>query len=889
MSRGPFLTEPEKLPMRTKSRTQRTKPAAQRLRFQPRVQALEDRTLLSTAAGALPVLQPAPFGSEAALKEYLIDLAVQQYSSYFGQPYYFWGWGYPWRYAANTLVPSGAPVTLTATSTGSSADSNTFSTTNSQVQGVDEGDTVKTDGQYLYLLSGDQVLILQAWPASQMQIVSATTLPGNALVEYLYGNRLTVISQEYQPVDLAPVGIGMMRPIFWGTNPVVDVSVYDVSDRGAPQLVQDTTLDGSYDASRAIGATVYVATNKYLNLPMPEFTSGWDSFTYESEDSYRARLEALPLDGLLPHYTTTWTDVEGTHNQTGLITAAGDVYQQGLSGALNLMSVVSFDVGGSVMGPTHSTSFLSDWGDTMYAAPDNFYLISTQWSDQGGSTLIDKISLQDGNIRFTAAGEVPGTILNQFSVGENGAYLDIATTTGWGSDASNNVYVLGENNGTLTVVGSLEGLAPGEQIYSVWFMGDRGFVSTFEHVDPLFALDLSDPTAPRVAGQLEVSGYTGYLQALDATHLLGIGRDVDPTTNEPSDIIISLFDVSDLAHPQLVSSYRIAPQGWAWSDALYDYHAITYYPAYQELTLPVSSNQVVTDPGTGDELWTSQTDLLVFHLDLTQGNLKLQGTVSDTSPIERSVFINQVLYTVSYTSVQAYSLDDLTTPVAQVALPTPQYAPYGGWWIRPIVWGLPVRVLPIVLPGVNLPQVPVESGSTGSHPQPGTPTGSMDPTTGQDTPVSPLAPPVLPVTTPVLSAGGSVSTGVSEPAPVTPLPVSPAPQAPTPSPTSGGGGQEADGAAPLDHDGAGDLSRPGIENEQELGSLPFLQGPATEWAGGELSPQWVDAVFSDVQPEETPRWGWMAALVFAAGTLRTSQREVEKSDELDAARTSELE
>jgi uncharacterized secreted protein with C-terminal beta-propeller domain len=830
------------------------------------VEALEDRTLLSAG--------PAPFGSEAAFKDYLINLAVQQYSWYFGQQLPLYGFGYIDRL-------SGGPILAAAGDPSGAASSNTFSQTNTQVQGVDEGDTVKTDGHYLYVLSGHELVILNAWPADQLQIVSETALNGNALVEYLNGDRLIVISQEYQ-YDTLPRGIAdavpLYRPWFYyWSQPEVDVTVFDVSDPSAPHMVQENTLDGYYVNSRAIGSTVYVALNSYLELPWPEYTSSGDMQVYETEASYRDRLEAMSLDALLPRYTTTWSDASGAHTKSGRLTDPADIYPGG-PGELNLMSIVSFDVGGDDPGPSQSVSFLTDGSATLYAATDNFYLISNHWSNDGIWSSIDKISLQGGGLELTATGEVPGMILNQFSVGEDGAYLDIATTTGWGSDASNNVYVLAEHDHTLDIVGSLTGLAPGERIYSVWFMGDRGFVSTFEQVDPLFALDLSDPTAPRVAGSLEVSGYTGYLQPLDATHLLGIGRDVNPATNEPTDLVISLFDVSDLDHPTLVSRYEIAPDGWAWSQALYDYHAITYYPEYQTLTLPVNSDQLVApDAGSGVQ-YVYGTGQLVFHVDLASGTLSLQGTIGDSSPICRGVFINNVLYSISDTSVQAHSLNDLSTLVAQVQLPERDY--YYWWWRGPIeVLRLPaVQLIPIVVHGKPSHSVPPDSGSTGptagtdratvlspgSALQPGSELAGIQDTANTRSVVlqlSATAPSgVLSVAaTPAQTAAVSGTAGEQDQAAAT-VPIGLGSQGPTATQLGGGGGDQQDVAPPFGSEDA----KIGDDLEFSGASLTDVLFPERVWS--DLLWQKQAAAWDGVPTAEaTPPMALAAAFLLAAG------------------------
>jgi len=673
-------------------------------------------------------IRPAQFSTADALKQYLIEQAVQQYQWEFGRVYEY----YP--FYGSVLVPmmfpgltaSGATVAFDS----ASASSNTFSTTNTQEQGVDEGDKVKTDGQYLYVLSGDKLVILNAWPADQLETLSTTALDGNALALYLDGTRLTVISQVYGPIVDPPeanspgVTFGWNCYAWW--KPQVEVTVYDVSDPKNPAIVQQTKFDGNYNTSRAIGNTVYIALNNTLSLPGPEYTIQDNKIVYETEAQYRARMEALPLDTLLPHYTTYWTDSGGPEQDTELLTQPGDIYQPGVPGDTNLLSVVSLDITASLGVPTHTVSFLTSWGATLYAASDNFYLASTRWSYTSNWTFIDKLNLDaSGDINLTATGRVPGTILNQFSMGENGAYFYIATTTGWWHNASNNVFVLSESDHSLNVVGSLEGIAPGEVITAVRFMGDRGFVSTFYQRDPLFALDLSDPTNPRVAGELQVSGMSGYLQLLDPNHLLDIGWQVLDRGVE-----ITLFDISNLNNPTVISRYDVSPQGWSWTNASYDYHAITYYPQYQTLTLPVSSEVQVTGLNRLWPCWIYQTNELVFHVDPTSG-LEFQGQVSDGSQISRGVFINNMLYTISDTTVQAQALENLSQVVAHAALPLPNYYP---WWWR---WGWePVRTLPVTVVEHRVvktgpPKPPAGNNTTGA-----TSTKTHTPAVGAGTPTT---------------------------------------------------------------------------------------------------------------------------------------------------------
>ncbi len=632
-------------------------------------------------------LAPAQFGSEDAFRQYLLYQAIQQYSRWFNTPYY--PYYYYWDAPVIAYAAQGASLAASA----ATSDGLGYSQTNTQVAGVAEGDTVKTDGHYLYILSNGNLVIVNASPASNLATLSVTPLLGSPLVEYLNGNRLTVISSTYgedgipYERDLGTVPGGWWYFDYW-SHPEVTITVYDVSDPAAPTVVQQTTLDGSYSSSRAIGNTVYVAVNNnLLTLPPPSYAWDGAGFVYESEAQYIAQMESLALEPLLPQYSTTWTDASGTHVTSGPLNMAADIYQPAVPGDNNLVSLVAIDAGDTDPASLQSVSFLTSYNQTLYAATDNFYLITSRWSYSGEWTFIDKISLQNGGISLAATGRVPGDILNQFAVGEDGAYLDIATTTGWGQNATNSLFVLAQDNQTLDVVGQLDNLSPGESITAIQFMGDRAFVSTYAERDPLFAIDLGNPTNPVIAGKLSVPGYTSYLLPIDATHLIGIGEVQNPASEWNGELAISLYDVLDLNNPILLSSYVVSTNEFTYSQGAYDYHAITYFAQDNALALPVYGyGNVLTPYGSQ---WVSQSGLLVLHVDPSSGAMNLLGEISDVSEINRSVFIGNMVYAISYNSVQVESLDNLSTPVAQVQLPPPAY-PY--WWWGWEIWDYPITI-----------------------------------------------------------------------------------------------------------------------------------------------------------------------------------------------------
>jgi hypothetical protein len=266
----------------------------------------------------------------------------------------------------------------------------------------------------------------------------------------------------------------------------------------------------------------------------------------------------------------------------------------------------------------------------------------------------------------TAVGVVPEAVTNRFALDESNGYLRVATTTGYGEEATSNVYVLAQAGDALTVVGRLEGLAPGDYLSAVRFAGDRGYLATFDQTGgqtgSFLVLDLSDPSAPRLAGQVSVASTPSYLQPLDDTHLLGLGRQTDAAGNG-SDLQLSLYDTADPSNPRLVDQYVIAGAFGTYSEAEYDRHALFYSPQDQTLALPVS--------GTTGAFPAAQVALMyVFHVDLTTG-FRLEGRIQHDTSVRRSLRIDDRLYTVSGDAVQVHPLDQPDREVAMVPLVNP--------------------------------------------------------------------------------------------------------------------------------------------------------------------------------------------------------------------------
>jgi len=631
---------------------------------------------------------------------------MQQWGGQLGQPAPWWPISYSIRQdAAGALAPSA----------GAAAGNTDFSGTNNQVAGVDEGDIVKTDGRSLYVLAGDGVDIVSAWPASPLAVSSHIAVDGDERSLFLRGSRLTVISQENHWVS--PGGETGSQATFarvagwWGGGlqwqPQVIVTVIDVADPSAPKILEKTALDGWLQDAREIDGRVFVVAQDALDIPTPALVpvggigtnpttpvtpdpvsytdadglvtailppidfppAGTPKYVYEDAAAYRARLEQAWKDQALPTYTVT--AASGTTTSGQLVTVDNAWVPLDFQSA-TLLSVVEFDITDDTVGPESSTSVAGVSG-TVYASTTGLYVSAANWGswwdsrDTGLTTNIYHFDLGAAGVALESMGAVPGTTLDQFSLDEHDGFLRVATTN-WGNggdwnftNSSAGVFVLGQSDGNLVTVGAVQGLARGERIYSSRFVGDVAYVSTFKQVDPLFVINLADPTRPKVVGELKVPGFSSYLQPLDATRLLGIGRDVDPTTGRVLGLQLSVFDVSNPAKPRRSSTYTFAGDGWqSWSSALWDHHALAWFPEQGILTLPVQEG----------DWWSGSTGLVVFRIDLAaNGTFTRLGEISHASgAVERGVRIGDLLYSVSAGEVKVHRVDDPSVEIAGVKL-----------------------------------------------------------------------------------------------------------------------------------------------------------------------------------------------------------------------------
>jgi len=514
------------------------------------------------------------------------------------------------------------------------------SETNNQVAGVDELDTVKTDGQYIYTVSNNTVVIVSAYPVTNAQLVSRISILNQTIDGiFLSANRLAIVSEAPRTVYNMYGACGINTFVGGSTKPGyrtsyyvpirpqvqnTSISVYDLTTRSSPSLQTIVTLNGTFIGARLIGNFAYLVTS----------TPAWANQT-------------LPL-----------TVVNGRQMQT----VATQVFHSDISDrAFSYTTILALDTNQDNPAPTVET-YLLGTSSTIYVSLTNIFLTQPIWDGQSG-TVLHRISVNGSSVKYEATGTVPGHVLNQYSMDENQGYFRVATSSsGFGSSLETNVYVLNEN---LRTVGRLEGLSPGELFYAARFMGDRAYLVTYHNTDPLYVLDLHNPSSPTVMGSLIVAGYSDFLQPYDQTHLIGIGKVGVHTT-----VKVSLFNVTDPTNPVETATYTTS-SWYSDSPALKDAKAVLFDKTNSLLVIPIDGSQYAYYQPASTSTGQCSNGSSAYVFNVTSASLILRGTVthqtldnplscSSEYNISRELFIGGVLYTISDATIKLSSLTDLT-------------------------------------------------------------------------------------------------------------------------------------------------------------------------------------------------------------------------------------
>jgi len=546
-----------------------------------------------------------------------------------------------------------------------------YSQTNIQVEGVDEADFVKTDGEYIYIVSGRNVTILRAYPPEDAEILSKTTFNGTINGIFINGDKMVVFENGYTP-SIYYETLASKSYSYYIQSDLTSIKVYDISNRANPTLTRNVTLDGSYFDSRMIGDYVYAVINDYV------------------------------------YANDTWVGLPKicSNGETQVIDAT-QIYYSNVSDIFNTFTtIVAINTQNDAQPPSNKTILLGS-ASNMYVSMNNIYITYQEYNwelrtsspitilpitESAEVTTIHRISIEDGEIEIGPSGQVPGRVLNQFSMDEYNGYFRIATTTGyvsgWGEATSgNHVYVLDMD---LNIVGRLENLAQGEQIHSARFMGNRCYLVTFKKIDPLFVIDLTTPSEPLVLGQLKIPGYSDYLHPYDENHIIGIGKDTVEAEEGNfawyQGIKIALFDVSDVEHPQEIDKYIIGDRG-SDTPVLRDHKAFLFDRARGLLVLPVLVAEIdEAKYPNGLPSWTYGDYVFqgAYVFNITSEGFELRGNIthleddseliksgyyfSSSYSVYRSLYIDNVLYTISAEKIKMNSLEDLAE-INEIELP----------------------------------------------------------------------------------------------------------------------------------------------------------------------------------------------------------------------------
>lgn len=539
-----------------------------------------------------------------------------------------------------------------------SASGGNHSTTNNQVDGVDEADIVQTNDSHIFTISDQNVVILNVKDPKKMKKEATIKLKEDFYPTELLlsNNTLIVIGQRNFAVPLYSEGLADSKKIGMPMQAMTTVYFYDVTNPAAPTLTREIATEGYLNGARITNNTLYYVTNAYPNFWMLRENVDMElrPLTYDSKTDKEAKAMSYDSIYILPN------SLEG-----------------------NYSIISSIDINNLEKNEVTTKGYLGG-SEQMYMSKDNLYLTASiynpvkqnenaiVWNPGTMDTSVFKFALSSSGVKYTASSKIKGTVLNQFSMDEHNGFFRVVTTEGNSWDESkpseNHLFVLNEK---MKIVGSLTGLAKDERIYSARFMGDKAYMVTFKETDPLFVIDVSNPKDPKVLGELKIPGFSNYLHPLDENHLIGFGYETKSInvdySKEPLIVTdamkISLFDVSDFANPKEKDTAIVGGQG-TYSPIQYDHHALFQYKEKNLFGFPVAIYEKIKER---DYPQFKQEGALVYEITPEKG-ITLKGDLlrakNPNQPyeewersIQRMVYVDASLYTLSLKDITSYDLN----------------------------------------------------------------------------------------------------------------------------------------------------------------------------------------------------------------------------------------
>lgn len=641
-------------------------------------------------------------------------------------------WG--WAWAEDDMMMDGdVAEAAPSTESGGQSKSNTatrtegedFSGTNNQELGVDEADFIKTDGYYIYILNDGTLTILGVPEVGQITFESETEVEGNVREMMLDGDSLVLIStvNGWHLDDSDPLRDIIMdeEEYWWRSETLTKFTVVDITNRSDPSVERELYLEGYYMTAREVDGVVRIVNHGWMNLPGIQtwldypstyWQLDWDhpdrlemrkSAAWQAMQNNQQAVENLTLSDFIPQIYERQNGQIVSH----LMTDGGcnDFITSEDSMSRGVTSIMTLNL--------HSEDFsfeadhlISNW-PTVYASGDMMLIVeqAQDWWWYWGNDELDETTnihafdiSEDGSTIYAGSGRINGTVLDQFCLSEYDGYVRIASTTGqwnrwWLSNPDpmeNHVFILekgqdSDGSPILNEIGHLGGIAQDERIWSARFVGDMAYIVTFEQIDPLWIIDLSDPTSPTILGELEVPGVSTYIHPLDENFLLTIGigpANEDGTGLDWSKTQLSLFNITNSSSPTRDGLLGLSPvidttDGWSWSnsEALYEHKAFQYWAPKGMLAVPMNTYRYkYWYDSNGDYQWKYNWVSKLMIINVSAGeNMTVHGEVdhsefytgshyywSDTG-IRRSIFMGDFIYAISHAGVTVTNLTTMET------------------------------------------------------------------------------------------------------------------------------------------------------------------------------------------------------------------------------------
>lgn len=558
---------------------------------------------------------------------------------------------------------TGSSYNSHSNSTPSDGSNLEFSTTNVQVENVDEADIIKTDGNYIYSLSESNVIITDVTDKENPKEVnkienSTSSVPVDLL---LYNNMLVVIMEDATKSSY---------------NRTVSVTVYDISNKENINQVKNIELNQRYYSSRLIDGHLYLIANGSLKEDSDDNIETFYKENYE--------IKAINLKNM--YYfkdRPSIYETEIVHMDLNVID--NDIEVQSFLSDVDSIYVSEKNI--YIADGYYSSTALSQTLSTLLSLKGVWGFLDEDLYDYSYKTSIIKLGIQDDySVKFVAKNDIEGETIDQFSFDEYNNNLRVAIQN---SDDGSKIVVFNEK---MKLIGETGYVGKNEDMYSSRFIGDRAYLVTYMNTDPLFTFDLSNPKKPKILGELKIPGYSTYLHPYDENHLIGIGINTEErvSRNSYGQVIgtnvyvtgmkMALFDVSNLKNPTLVSEVAIGDS--RTKSAILDNHkALLFSKEKQLIAIPVTSypKDLEDEQISGDETvdkvikaYKTSSDYisegyLVYNINLEDG-ITQKGTITHNSDSKysyrnsqmlRGLYINDYLYTVSQHMVKVNKLDTL--------------------------------------------------------------------------------------------------------------------------------------------------------------------------------------------------------------------------------------